>query len=333
MVAVAALFWGVVSAITVKLASSIDDVLWLAPFLTSNVFYTVRWQNAVVYLSVCMIQTVVAMIIARSGSDALKYLTKDAKNAWSIDKILTVSAGTLLALYAVKLTYEFFTEEDDDDGEDGNDADAAEFGNNNDKKPDLEANVPSQVELTSTSADKGLLQKDKEAVKEAVPQLVSQGSRGSLKVPESDQQERVRSFERTNVEESTGPERQTSNESTGLMRQTSNGIEALNRRFSRSSLRRQNSEGEDRKRQQTLFMIAFIGSVDDLTLFVPMLVGKSFNWFELMSGAFVAGGTIVLLCVFIGLCKPIADCLAKIPLALIVGVFAIVLITKAFLMD
>lgn len=312
MVAVEAFFWGLVSAITVKLASSIDDVLWLAPFLTSNVYYTVRWQNAVVYLSVCMIQTVVAMFIARSGSDALKYLTKDAKNAWSIDKILTVSAGTLLALYAVKLTYEFFTEEDED-GENGDDTDAAEFGDNKENREgDIEANVPSQVELAS--ADKGLLQKAPS--KELGPKLVSQGSR-ELGVPK---QEQVRSFERTTVEESTG-----------LVRQTSEG-QVINRRSSRNSLCRQTSEGEDKKRQQTLFMIAFIGSVDDLTLFVPMLVGKTFNWFELMFGAFIAGSTIVLLCVFIGLCKPVADCLSRIPLALIVATFAIVLLTKAFLM-
>merc|ERR1712216_644982 len=90
--------------------------------------------------------------------------------------------------------------------------------------------------------------------------------------------------------------------------------------------------GPDKKRQQTLCVIAFIGSLDDLTLFVPMLVGKGFDPLQLMIGAFVAASTIVTLCLFIGLCKPVADCLAKIPLALIVAAFSMILLTKGFTM-
>jgi hypothetical protein len=86
----------------------------------------------------------------------------------------------------------------------------------------------------------------------------------------------------------------------------------------------------DRQRQQTLFCIAFIGSVDDLTLFVPMLVGKGFDLPQLLMGAFAAASTIVVLCLFIGQCKPVADCLSAIPLAAIVIVFAIILLLKGF---
>merc|ERR1711972_311922 len=67
----------------------------------------------------------------------------------------------------------------------------------------------------------------------------------------------------------------------------------------------------DKDRQKTLFIIAFIGSVDDLTLFVPMLVGKGFDLAQLMLGACAAASTIVCLCLFIGQCKPIADCLSS----------------------
>merc|ERR1719148_504819 len=75
----------------------------------------------------------------------------------------------------------------------------------------------------------------------------------------------------------------------------------------------QHSLCADKKRQQTLFMIAFIGSLDDLTLFVPMLVGRGFDWLQLISGAAIAGSTIVMLCLFVGLCKPVADFLGSIP--------------------
>merc|ERR1719247_657487 len=89
----------------------------------------------------------------------------------------------------------------------------------------------------------------------------------------------------------------------------------------------------DKERQQTLFVIAFIGSVDDLTLFVPMLVGKGFDFVQLMLGAFLATSLIITFCICIGLCKPIADCLAKIPLAAIVIVFATILLLKGFVFD
>merc|ERR1719424_1296679 len=86
----------------------------------------------------------------------------------------------------------------------------------------------------------------------------------------------------------------------------------------------------DKERSQTLFVIAFIGSVDDLTLFVPMLVGKGFDFVQLMLGAFIATVLILSFCICIGMCKPIADCLSKIPLAAIVIVFATVLLVRGF---
>merc|ERR1719265_2894598 len=89
----------------------------------------------------------------------------------------------------------------------------------------------------------------------------------------------------------------------------------------------------DKDRQQTLFVIAFIGSVDDLTLFVPMLVGKGFDLAQLMLGSFLAVSVILTFCICLGLCKPIADCLAKIPLALIVIIFAVSLLLKGFVFD
>merc|ERR1719183_1529979 len=86
----------------------------------------------------------------------------------------------------------------------------------------------------------------------------------------------------------------------------------------------------DKERSKTLFVIAFIGSVDDLTLFVPMLVGKGFDFVQLMLGAFLATVVILTFCICIGLCKPIADCLSKIPLCLIVICFATALMLKGF---
>merc|ERR1719220_1280516 len=81
-------------------------------------------------------------------------------------------------------------------------------------------------------------------------------------------------------------------------------------------------------RSRSLFVIAFIGSLDDLTLFVPMLVGKAMGPLEVVIGSFIAALMIVVLCVCVGLCKPIAKCLNAVPLVCIVGAFATFLLVK-----
>lgn len=249
---------GVGAAISIKLSSSIDDVVWLAPFLTSSLSHSTRMQNAIIYISVCLTQTIVAMAIAYSGDTLVALLTKNQENAWSTDKILTIFAGSMLALYSVKLTIEYIQEMNEEEGSTDDDKDSD--------------NKYGQVSSETT---------DDEVAK---PMCF-------------------------NVDPELGSEEAEAD----------------------SALQRQKKN--EQKHTQTLFVIAFLGSVDDLTLFVPMLVGKGFDMFQLVIGGFVAASAIVMLCVFLGLCKPVADCLARVPLAAIVVVFAVVLLLKACTMD
>lgn len=247
---------GVGAAISIKLSSSIDDVVWLAPFLTANTSWGARTTNTVIYISVCLVQTVLAMCIAYSGDKLVQYITKDAKNAWSSDKILTVFSGTVMALYSIKLIYEYIQE--------WNEEDTAEDAGEDNK-------------YNKVSVD------DPEKSLEMVP------------------------------------------------RQGSRQLSARNR-----TIETANEDATDKKEEvqsQTLFVIAFIGSLDDLTLFVPMLVGKGFDLVQLVVGGFIAASIIVTICLFVGLCQPVADCLSKIPLFAIVIAFAIMLLVKAVNMD
>lgn len=240
---------GVGAALSIKLSSSIDDVVWLAPFLTANINMAWRMQNSIIYLSVCMIQTVVAMIIAYSGDKAVAYLTADAKGTWTTDKILTVTAAGMLTVYACKLTYEWIQEcREADTGEDQG-----------------EDNKYSTV-------------------------AVSDAEEGGVSMKP---------------------------------------LSARSREVEHADDIQKGDDEDEANRSQTLFVIAFVGSVDDLTLFVPMLVGKGFDMAQLLIGGFIASTSIVMLCAFLGLCRPVADCLSRIPLAAIVIVFAAVLVTKA----
>jgi len=252
---------GLASAFGIKLSSSIDDVVWLAPFLTANSSAAIRFQNCIIYGTVCMTQTMVAMVIAFSGKAAVKALTGGAKNAWSTEKILTVGAGIMLSLYSIKLSHEYYQEcmnpEEEGGGEENNNPEAGQYAKvATGEGGDIEMAKP----MSARDMVPGMAIDNPNAAQDAIDKA-------------------------------------------------------------------------DRERQQTLFVVAFIGSIDDLTLFVPMLVGKGFDFVQLMGGAFAATVLILTFCICIGLCKPIADCLAKIPLAAIVIVFAVVLLLKGFVFD
>jgi len=246
---------GVGAAISIKVSSSIDDVVWLAPFLTNNVSQLSRTRNTAIYVSVCLVQTMLAMCIAYSGNKIVEYLTRDAKDAWSSEKILTVLAGSMLALYSIKLLYEWWTESEEE----------------NDEKDE-----------------------------------------------EGEQQRYAKVSPETDVEDG---------ELTPMWQEhkhndSSNEIEIQSKAPSQ----------KETAQTQTLFVIAFIGSLDDLTLFVPMLVGKGFDFIQLIIGALTASGLIVSICLFVGLCQPVADCISKVPLFAIVVGFATLLLAKSFTM-
>lgn len=259
---------GLASAFGIKLSSSIDDVVWLAPFLTANSSVAVRMQNSLIYTSVCLCQTVVAMLIAYSGREVVKQLTGGNKDAWSTEKILTVGAGCLLSLYSIKLSYEWYQECNEESEEGGGAENENPESGSYAKVATNEGGGPGDVEM----ANKPLSARSREMAAAGV----------AIDNPDKTQEE---------------------------------------------------IDKADKERSQTLFVIAFIGSVDDLTLFVPMLVGKGFDFVQLMLGAFLATSVIITFCICIGLCKPVADCLSKIPLAVIVICFATILMLKAFVFD
>lgn len=268
---------GMASAFGIKLSSSIDDVVWLAPFLTANSSPALRFKNSCIYTTVCMCQTVVAMLIAYSGRAAVKSITAGNKDAWSTEKILTVGAGCLLGLYSIKLTYEWIQECNEEGGEE-----KEELAN-----PD--GGSYAQVATDDAEAD----------------QQQYQSGRGG-----------------------------------GWCCRNGGDVEMANKSPAEETIPIDNPEKSaeeiakaESERSKTLFIIAFIGSIDDLTLFVPMLVGKGFDTVQLMLGAFLATSLIITFCICLGMCKPIADCLAKIPLAAIVICFATILLTKAFVFD
>lgn len=86
------------------------------------------------------------------------------------------------------------------------------------------------------------------------------------------------------------------------------------------------------RKTRDLFMISFLGSLDDLTLFIPLLVGKTFGVIELSLGTVIATSIIVIFCVFLVKCKPVAEFLERLPLCVIVISFSVGLLLKGSFM-
>jgi len=89
--------------------------------------------------------------------------------------------------------------------------------------------------------------------------------------------------------------------------------------------------GKSQPSAVSLFFISFMGSVDDLALFVPLLTGNVFLFSELVVGSMIAIIMIVVMCIFLTQNQFISNCLQKIPLFLIVLIFSTFILVKSFI--
>mmetsp|Transcript_14574 Transcript_14574/g.26768 ORF Transcript_14574/g.26768 Transcript_14574/m.26768 type:complete len:346 (+) Transcript_14574:82-1119(+) len=264
-------FVGLASAFSIKLTSSVDDVVWLVPYLIVPE-RSKMLTNAAIYLWVCLVQTILALSISHGGIATLDAVNK-SKKGWSSEKILTAFAGACLLGYGCKLAHEYYHEVwlgggDDDDGE-------------------------GEAEGGADEAD-GLIDGEKAGYSESATAGTNSSGGGA------EAGGRVAS--------GAAP-----NQSSGGGGSKSNGRKA--------------------RTSASLFVVAFLGSLDDLTLFVPMLLGQAISWIDLMIGAILAAAAVVVICVCIGKCKPVANCLESVPLAVIVLVFGTYLCIKAATMS
>uniref|UniRef100_A0A7S2IA47 Uncharacterized protein n=1 Tax=Helicotheca tamesis TaxID=374047 RepID=A0A7S2IA47_9STRA len=346
---------GTFAALTAKLASSIDDVVWLAAFLTPNLSPKERYANAITYASICFIQTVLAYIISRGGEAALGKMIRvtlsgskedSGGDIISSEKVLTLFAGFALFVYSIKLGIEYYHEEilgeggDDekDDEEIGISKERGGYGKVQGEIPgesiEEDEEKGEQGEVNEDGGEASIMEKTKKVEEDIdIEPLLSKSMDDSDKDIDVD----VESFEEEESEvgkadgdlaSSDGARRSYSDDPTPKL--SVDNIEPLEIEID-DDITTSKSCLSDRSR--TLPIVAFLGSLDDLTLFVPMLVGKTFGIFELVIGSTVAGMIIVLICLFITKCEMLSNFLQRIPLAVIVAIFATVLLVKGSLME
>ena len=276
-------------AFVLKTASSIDDVLWFAKFLTRERSRVERGRNIFVYCVICLLQTMLAFLIARSGEEAL--------DAWvhlhhfSSERLLTCIAAGGLGLYSIKLLLEEFEEREmccyaTKEG--------YEQTPTSEKKP-----FPSKKSIDDEDDVNGveMLEVRSEGSDDSPPRAAREGS--DEKPTASPLHE---TLEDVDLEANdSGDDDEDDDE----------------------------EEEMDTSSMRTLIVVAFCGSLDDLTLFVPMLAGGAIGPLALVTGALAATGLVVLLCLFLNLFSRVSDCLQKIPLVAITSCFFVYLVLKA----
>jgi len=288
--AAAHFFTGVSSAIVMKLASSIDDVLWLSAFLTPSHSRRERSLNIIMYGSVCLFQTTLAYVLSTFGSSVLdEILGGSDDERMSTDRLLTLISGAALFIYAIVLGLEMYQDRF------GVDYSAVERNRSFDSSE-------GSLEEAKMEEGRGRSPVRKEGLRKR--------SASSDQLDDSDVEPEEGEVGMTVVPLEI--EKETEEPATeGVV--MDDGIA---------------------KKSRSLIIIAFLGSLDDLTLFVPMLVGKALTILELVIGAMTAVMLIVTFCLFLTQCKRLATVLEQIPLVAIVAVFSVGLLVKGiFFMD
>ena len=277
-------------AFVLKTASSIDDVLWFAKFLTRERSRVERGRNIFVYCVICLLQTMLAFLIARSGEEALD--TWVHLHHFSSERLLTCIAAGGLGLYSIKLLLEEFEEREmccyaTKEG--------YEQTPTSEKKP-----FPSKKSIDDEDDVNGV-------------EMLEVRSEGS-----DDSPPRAARAEGSDEKPTASPLHET--------------LEDVDLEANDSGDDDEDDDDEeemDTSSMRTLVVVAFCGSLDDLTLFVPMLAGGAIGPLALVTGALAATGLVVLLCLFLNLFSRVSDCLQKIPLVAITSCFFVYLVLKA----
>lgn len=304
---------GVAAAIVVKLASSIDDVLWLSAFLTPSFSKPERTKNAITYSLICLLQTGLAFILSQFGSSVIDDIMGGSDDQrMSTDRLLTLVSGGALFIYSIVLGVEYYQENfaeeykpvliattSSSDASDDGDRQRLEDGEQDEQNATDNNDVEAAPELGMNGADAATYGVD------------WNNASGESTLQSKDEEEGSHNMKVVPLEIGEATDDEDDHEEVGT----------------------DYSVGEADKKPRSLAIIAFLGSLDDLTLFVPMLVGKAFGIVELMVGAMLSAFFIVVLCICLTQCKAVASVLEKIPLVAIVATFSVILLTKGvFLM-
>eukprot|EP01084_Bolivina_argentea_P285284 489185_1 len=134
----------ILAAIVTKLSSSVDDIVWLIPFVSpTNKTFKKQLCMALMYLSVMCLVTLTAISCAIAGKKILELILNNNQSFWTAESILGLASGIILFLYSIWLFYDWHKErqEQKDNTKDSNDIKATQLPSESTLQSDAGMNV------------------------------------------------------------------------------------------------------------------------------------------------------------------------------------------------
>jgi hypothetical protein len=103
------------TAVFSKLAASCDDVVWLMPFLCGSTRN--KMKHSAVYVTMFILETIACAELTRVIAYIVNLILPEAaaRQGWTLAHVMQAASGSLLAMYAIKLFVEQWSEDDSDD--------------------------------------------------------------------------------------------------------------------------------------------------------------------------------------------------------------------------
>ena len=364
--AILATLWAIVA----KLMTSIDDLIWLVPFVSEPKEISKRIIFGIVYIIVMSILNILAIIVASVGESVLKYFAEN-NEYWDGDRILSVVAGTFLLVYSLYLFCDWRNKKNeieyfktDTDGYESetpnmlsnsmtisnidNDSDSTDDINNNgiemapldDENSDQKENktedstqiIVPPSSTTESSEQKTPANDDKIIADESISEIQEDIS---LLVDKNDNKQdtkAINSEETNNNHNILSPGNDDENNKNELETIKTNNDSNIDdlEENNDNIITNESSKKINVVTIPRLCVISTLGGMDDFSVHVGMLLAKVYTPWELMIGVLIGSVIVIFFSIFLSIIKPIARLINKIPIWLIIFCIANYRLISAF---
>ena len=301
-----------------KLTTSMDDILWLSPFLAmKDGDTTYRFHCGLIYAAICLLVTMEALIIkvaASYGFEALIHALAPRKDGhdssgdnnededeapyWTAPRLLCILASICIASFALKEWKE--GREDNDDTGERKDV-VVSRPSEDDEVPTVQTTQLSDSRRSSNSSDRDYKTFARNTVH--VQRLDDEEAQQVHDDRQEGHQEEGTSMDHlpSHVQLRQGSEYESLPSLDTDERDLSNEEGKVDKAAEKHTL-------------STLLVVAFFGTLDDLALFSAVLMGRSIQYSSLLCGSMLAAAFVVLISWGVSMVTPFKMAIKRIPL-------------------
>ena len=274
----------IAAAFVVKIGISIDDVLWLTPFIsTKTQSIAKRCSFGALYIFVNTLITSGSIGVSIGARSLFYFLVKSNDDFWDAERILGTASSIILFLFAVYLFYEWYDDKylhtDIDNENENENGEYETIGESKDN--DIVMDINDNRELSQSKAH------SESEIETETETLLDYDDRKRMQLCKDD----INNSDNDNNNDN-------NNNDSEIDDDNDNDSEGKNSRLT----------------SKRLLFIAIVGSLDQFVVLAVMLLSGSFIWYQIVIG--VSFGTILILIMVtvISQIKCIINIVEKIPL-------------------